>query len=365
MARCRSLLVWLLVFSWYPQALVWALDPLPLAQMAVQYLDIPIDGQFGTVFVYDVNTQGDVVGTRNTGLTGLPYLLRNTTTITPLQCAADAITAPQAINRPGQIVGTCYRAQGTPVGFLYDTSNRGNPVSLITIPQTTRVLPMGLNDTGAIVGAYYDAQGQGPIGFIRLPRGQIFPIAMPGTTGTVLHGISNRFAVVGYVYTPDGRSRGLLLAGGQAHLVDLPGGTDTLLWDINDLDEMVGVGIDDHGQPVSFLYNGTFLAIDVPAPHRLFTDIASINNLGQMGGRVLLTTDDAAQPVISQGLLLTPIPAEVAGVQSPTMAQTLQAPRQAVRPQARAATVRVALDPCAEEDAGTVVPLRLRGLCLR
>jgi hypothetical protein len=364
MTRYRSLLIWLLLLAVFPQALVWALDPLPLAQMAVQYLDIPIDGQFGTVFVSDVNTQGDVVGTRNTGFTALPYLLRNTTTMTTLQCAADAIAEPQAINRTGQIVGTCPRPQGT-IGFLYDTGTRGNPITLLPVPGALRVLAMGINDAGTIVGAYYDAQGGGPIGFIRSPRGVVTSVLPSFTTGVVLTGINNTGVVVGYAYAHDSRTHGLYLYGAHAWFFDVPGAFETLLWDVNDAWHSVGMALQADGHPVSFLFNGTFLTIDAPAQQRLFTDIASLNNLGQMGGRVLLHTDDPAHPVVSQGLLLTPITAEVAGVQSSTSAQALQTPRQAIHSQARASTVRVALDPCTEEDAETVVPLRLRGLCVR
>jgi hypothetical protein len=122
------------------------------------------------------------------------------------------------------------------------------------------------------------------------------------------------------------------------------------------------------GSRVSWLFTGQFFAVDAQRPHGVFTDLSSINNLGQMAGRVVLATDDPARPTVSQGLVLTPLSAEATGT-TQTLAFTASArasTRQTAQAQRLAETgVRVVLDPCAEEDGQTIVPLRLRGLCVR
>jgi uncharacterized membrane protein len=65
-------------------------------------------------------------------------------------------------------------------------------------------LPEGINDEGAIVGFYTDANVV-PHGFVRSPGGAIFPFDAPGAglgagldEGTVAYGISDLGAIVGY-----------------------------------------------------------------------------------------------------------------------------------------------------------------------
>jgi hypothetical protein len=369
MVRVRTVLFWLLTFTLSPYALVAALDPLPLQQFGVTLLDLPVAGQFGTSSVIDVATDGVVLGTRLTATGQAPLLQRGLTSATTFTCAAGAVTVPQARNLPGQIVGACHRPGAPMIGFLYDPSTRGTPTTLIAGPQAITSTLMGVNDHGTSVGFYHEADS-GPWGFVRRPDGQLTVVKPAGLTSVVLTGINNPGLVTGYARTPDGVQHGLLYAGGQHLLLDAPECFETAFWDANDWWQIVGMGIrSSDGHPVSFVFmGGLFYAIQAPTPHVLFTDIASINNGAQMGGAVVVINAEGVEPhLISQGLVLTLLDLETAGL--PRGAEASQRQAQALAPPSAptppAAGVRVVLDPCAEEEGQTLVPLRLRGLCAR
>jgi hypothetical protein len=364
MTQIRILLVWLLVFTLSPYALGWALDPVPRAQVGMLLYDLPFAGTTGATYVTDVTTQGDVLGLRQTATTTAPYLLQNTTTTSTFACAEGATTEPQARNRLGQTVGTCRQPQGT-TGFLYDPARRRAPVTFIRPPQASISMALGLNDTGTIVGAYFDAQGLGPWGFLRTPRGAVVTVQPPGLTGVALLGLNNAGLAVGYALTPDGLQHGVLWLAGHPMLLDVPGSLATVLADINDAGHVVGTAVLPEGQGISVLYrDAQFFLLEAPLANTVYTDVTSINNLGQLGGRVVVRNGDA--PSQSLGLVLTPLSAEVAGLASAPVTATRATlhPGEASETARQAqAGVRVTLDPCAAEDSRTLVPLRVRGLC--
>jgi hypothetical protein len=89
-----------------------------------------------------------------------------------------------------------------------------------------------------------------------------------------------------------------------------------------------------------------------------------------MGGAVVVLNADGVEPhLVQQGLVLTLLDLETAGLPlraeaSQRQAHALATPSAPVQRQAQSG-VRVVFDPCAEEDGRTLVPLRLRGLCPR
>jgi hypothetical protein len=188
----------------------------------------------------------------------------------------------------------------------------------------------------------------------------------------VLTGINNPGLVTGYATTPDGLQHGLLYAGGQYALFDAPDCFQTVFWDANDWWQIVGMGIPSNdGLPLTFLFmGGLYYEMRAPSPHVLFTDVSSINNAAQMGGAVVVLNADGVEPhLVRQGLVLTLLGLETAGLPlraeaSQRQARALATPSAPVQRQAQPG-VRVVFDPCAEEDGRTLVPLRLRGLCPR
>jgi hypothetical protein len=166
--------------------------------------------------------------------------------------------------------------------------------------------------------------------------------------------------------TPDGLQHGFLYAGGHHALFDAPDCFQTAFWDANDWWQIVGMGLSAaDSRPVTFVFmGGIFYAI--AAPHAAFTDMASINNAAQMGGAVTVTNVDGVEPhFVTKGLVLTLLSLDTAGLAAPAqIAHALPLLVATTAPQV-GPTLRGSLDPCAPDDGSTMVPLKLRGLCLR
>jgi probable HAF family extracellular repeat protein len=331
-----------------------ALEEWPMANYLFVTFDLPLDGQFGSVFLEDVNSHVDIVGTRNNGFTQASFLLQNTGTVTPLQCpGAGAVTSGAAINRWGEIAGTCSQG-GTHQGFLYRPSARWQPYTFLVMPTASQTYAYGLNDYGQVVGIYYDQRG-GPWAYVAA-NGQFFPF---GAFATVPMAISNWGAIVGYARGEDRRDYGLLYYYGLSQTFDVPGAHRTLLWDINDRWQIVGFYTDSQFEGHSFLYdNGQFFDIVSPDPAVLFTDVSGINNHGQIVGRVILEDPTNPDNRFSRGFLASPLPASVTGAQAQgavqaSVSRSLQPPR-AARPR-----LQLNLEGC-EGGPDTVVPLKLR-----
>jgi hypothetical protein len=121
-----------------------ALEEWPMANYLFVTFDLPLDGEFGSVFLEDGNSHVDIVGTRNNGFSQASFLLQNPGTVTPLQCpGAGAVTSGAAINRWGESAGTCSQ-DGTHQGFLYRPSARWQPYTFLVMPTASQTYAYGL-----------------------------------------------------------------------------------------------------------------------------------------------------------------------------------------------------------------------------
>jgi probable HAF family extracellular repeat protein len=158
----------------------------------------------------------------------------------------------------------------------------------IKVPGSASTVASGTNDSGNIVGFYYDAGGIG-YGFL-LQQGVYTTIGVPGAASTQARGINNNGDIVGHFADAAGKHV-FLLRNGQFSTIDFPGAVGTTRPGINNLGDIVGVytpnkkpsgaGLVDEGQAF-LLHNGVFKTISYPGA--LATGAFGINSFGEIVG---------------------------------------------------------------------------------
>jgi uncharacterized protein (TIGR03437 family) len=175
------------------------------------------------------------------------------------------------INDRGQVVGNSF-ATNPSTGFL-DT---GGSFSSVYFSGSQYTSPAGIDNSGQIVGSYYNGVFNG---FLET-KGSFAPLNYPGAFLTFASGINNLGQIVGYF---NNTSAGFLYSNGTFSVIAVPGATHTSAAGINDSGQIVGQYVDSQGVSHGFLdNNGTFTTIDVPGA--LGTGVLGINNQGRMVG---------------------------------------------------------------------------------
>jgi probable HAF family extracellular repeat protein len=176
-------------------------------------------------------------------------------------------TEPLGINDSGQIVGQ-YRDSGGLHSFLF---SNGTFTPINDPSATSSTLANGINNSGQIVGIYNPDNFDVP-GFLYDPTSNVFPpyftLHDPSANqGTVPRGINNARQIVGHYLDSTGDHGFLLSAGNYATLDDPMGARGTFANGINDAGQIVGFYQDSGNKLHGFLYNptnGSFTTLDDP-----------------------------------------------------------------------------------------------------
>jgi len=155
-------------------------------------------------------------------------------TYTTYDVPGESYTDVTGINNAGDFVGTYFDPVISFQGFI----SVGGTVTTIDIPGGTYITPNGINTANQLVGSYVDAASGFSYGFYSSPTGKLtYPIHVPGSLTTYLHGINDRGWMVGNYWTQSGHRRtghGLLfIAPNQFVTVDYAGSSDVVLTGIN------------------------------------------------------------------------------------------------------------------------------------
>jgi hypothetical protein len=245
------------------------------------------------------------------------------------------LTTLTSIHNRGAFVGGFAAADVE--GFLV-SDRRG--LERIRCPDVTfQTVPADINDAGIIAG-FCDTRG-----FVRTRRGRFIFIEAPDAFYTEARGINDRNQVVGHYRLPTGfhgfvweagifrrldlsfadepgltllpsrinnlgqivgtavdltcgcnvRSFLADLRDGSVRAIAIPGSVTTLANDINDRGQIAGTYIDENDRRHGFILDrGHVATIDVPFAEASFTDVAGINDRGDVVGRYLV-----AEPVIA------------------------------------------------------------------
>jgi len=186
-------------------------------------------------------------------------------------------TVANGINNSGEIVGSYYDSTGTRIsGFL----DNGGVFTTITVAANTNTFATGINDNGQIVGY---AAGSG-----FLDTGGLFSsIKAPGASFTAATGINDNGQIVGYYRTSSGGEYGFLDTGGVFTSISVPGASATKVEGINDNGQVVGYYYTAANPSVAigFLLSGSnFTSFVAPGGGVTGTYAMGINNNGVIVG---------------------------------------------------------------------------------
>jgi probable HAF family extracellular repeat protein len=223
-------------------------------------LDGPAGNYVPNASANGINALGQIVGYYVNGYGVNGFLYRNGA-YTTIAVGAGA----DAINNLGQIVGTFLGSYPlTP--FLLSNGT----FTILNTPASSASLPLGINDSGQIVG--FDNGGHGFL----LKNGSYTTFEAPGGA-TVAAGINDSGQIVGNYLGADDQPHGFLLNNGVYTTFDVPGATRTVPFAINDSGQIVGeyVGASGYGQ--GFLATP---AATAPQPPALILAILGVGSLG-------------------------------------------------------------------------------------
>lgn len=143
---------------------------------------------------------------------------------------------PAGINDSGQIVGTYWDLPNTVLG--YELS--GGKYTKLEVPFSgaTYTLPSEINNSGEIVGTWADSSLVDH-GFL-LSGGVYTSFDYPGAAETDGIGINAAGVISGFYYDTSGIYHGFLLNGGTYTSIDVPGAVGTIAYGNNDAEDVVG-----------------------------------------------------------------------------------------------------------------------------
>jgi hypothetical protein len=161
---------------------------------------------------------------------------------------------PSAISNSGIITGTYVDASS----FSWFI-NSGSNYTYFDNSSYPWVDPKGINDSGQVIGMYYDELGNAT-SFYRSADGNFTPVLFPGTEFTQANAINDLGQIAGCYFDPLNSNYGLhgfIKTGDTYTTVDVP--VDTFSWretrinGINDSGEIVGTYLDAVGTPHGFI----------------------------------------------------------------------------------------------------------------
>jgi hypothetical protein len=190
-----------------------------------------------------------------------------------------------------QLMVGAYNTESPFIGFLVDFSSTDGVASetfgtVQNYPGSTTSSPLGINNSGQIVGAYTDSAGVSH-GYV-LFDGNFKAINVPfqGAVNTYPECINDEGDIVG-LWGPS-LQQGFEETGGVYSVIQFPGATITFPFGINDSGDVVGVYIGE-GTNLGFeLSSGVYTTIQVPGSSATFA--TAINNSGEIVGYYCTTS---------------------------------------------------------------------------
>ena len=199
-----------------------------------------------------------------------------------------------SVNNRKQGTGFSVQSSGQTVGFALDNLDPASPDpvvrTLLSVPGSVTTVPMKINDSGQIVGIYFDAPGN-EHGFL-LSNGRYTTIDFPGSFGTEVLALNNKhdLTIAGDYTDAAGAFHGFTFEvnGGVFKSFDVPNAAGTAIWGINDSNRIVGRFHQDVGHFRGFVGTlGKTQIVDYVNDPQNITSLGGINNAGVIAGQVV------------------------------------------------------------------------------
>jgi hypothetical protein len=164
------------------------------------------------------------------------------------------VTRPVAVNNRGVVAGTYTSPTGYAGVFVRDA---GGTIATVELADVQFFLPgvMDLNISGTLVGTYLSTVVPAR-GFVRTPDGFTTPFDIPGADYTILTGINDRGAMIG-AYVDSSRPQGVgFVVSPTGDVTDLTGPADVLYFPqaINTAGAIAGVTASADGTSIDMFY---------------------------------------------------------------------------------------------------------------
>jgi len=192
-----------------------------------------------------------------------------------------SLSQANGVNNLGAIVGTYQDANGARHGWLANPS-----VHTIDYPGAIETIASNINDGGVIVGLYVDTNWF--LHGFKLQNGQFSSIDYPGALDTAASDINLNGDIVGWYDTPDFKAHGFVIRNGVFSPIDFPFHQTTFANGINSIGQIVGYTSVQYGAPSGYPYLGFLLggkkSSDVLFPGAYETLPSDINNRSAITG---------------------------------------------------------------------------------
>lgn len=223
---------------------------------------INLSGAIGNTDAYGINDNGDVTGnyfSTSAPQTSHGFVLSGTTgryktfdVPNPSHTVTTTETDPISINLSGEVAGTFQDSTGE--YHLFRRSAKGH-ITTYDIPNASGITVYKINDSGVIVGNYYDTVAGAQLGFTQTPAGKgkkspavLTTFTVPSTTVNIASDINSSGTVIGQYLYYDGTSyswHGFLMdSSGKFTPWDIPNALDTYPTALNDSGVTTGSYID-------------------------------------------------------------------------------------------------------------------------
>jgi hypothetical protein len=235
-----------------------------------------------------INTAGFLVGAYSDAagvVHGFERMPTGTGTFETIDYPGAVSTALTRINDANQAVGSFVDASGISHGFLFISPNQ---FTQIDYPRAAQTQVYGINNSQQIVGLWYDANGN-TSGFSLLKK-TFTDLVFPGSVSTVASDVNLAGEVSGSWGNTivNDQAHGFLLTSaikGKYSDVDFPGAEKTLIYGLNDLNQVVGAYVDAAGVTHGWAGQPStkqFLTVDFPGSTG--SDVAGITNNDNLTG---------------------------------------------------------------------------------
>jgi hypothetical protein len=223
---------------------------------------------------------------------------KKTYTYTPVIIPGSVSNTVSGINDSGAMLGGWYDANFTEHGYVFQS---GTLTTFDDPDAVNGTIPAGINASGEIVGIYLDAN-YGAHGFTYVPSTGVFTsVDMPGANGTELLGIDSKGVAFGVASGVDNAQ--IVFSYAKGKFTTLPITGSPIVYGVNDKGSIAGANFAGSA-PAAFVYVkgvATTLPLNAPGGSIAF----AVNSKDVAVGETLSASDAGSGFVFAKGVATT------------------------------------------------------------